>query len=602
MDVLLRYFLAFVFVGIFVLNCAEFTLQDETEEKQPTVLLAVIARNEEATLPIYFGYIESLNYPKKRISVFIQTDHNEDRTEQMLKQWMKHANQVYHDIKLISDPFEKFYNDSQGPNDWSPRRYHQLAKLRQNALDEARRQKVDYLLFADCDNFLMNPETLNALIAQKKLIVGPMLRVFHNETLFSNFWCGMNEQGYYKRTPEYMPILHRKKKGCFEVPMIHSTYLIDLRAEKTKQLKYDPPSEVYHGEIDDILILAHSARTSGIKMHVLNDVEYGRMMTAAPASTYHKPLVSSKLIYNRPPPVDNLGFDEIYMINLARRPDRRKKMLMSFEELGFLANEQDAVDGRKLSKEKITQMGIIPMRDFKDPYLERPITMGEVGCFMSHWNIWNEVVNNRLDTVLVLEDDIRFQPDFKRKLSNLVYEAKSLLPTVGWDLIYIGRKRMSDSAEHWVRDAETLVWAKYSYWTLAYILRLSGAQKLINGDPLKQLVPVDEYIPVMFNDHPDTELLNKFPVRDLVALSAHPLLVYPTHYIGDEGYISDTETTTTVFEDEAAVTNQTSNKTAKQEKEDSNKTAKQEKEDTKPVELENTNPDAVTQSNVHGEL
>ena len=32
-------------------------------------------------------------------------------------------------------------------------------------------------------------------------------------------------------------------------------------------------------------------------------------------------------------------------------------------------------------------------------------------------------------------------------------------------------------------------------------------------------------------------------VRDLAALSVHPLLVHPTHYTGEEGYISDTEDT-----------------------------------------------------------
>ena len=32
-----------------------------------------------------------------------------------------------------------------------------------------------------------------------------------------------------------------------------------------------------------------------------------------------------------------------------------------------------------------------------------------------------------------------------------------------------------------------------------------------------------------------------FPNRDLQAFSASPLLVYPTHYTGEVGYISDTE-------------------------------------------------------------
>ena len=32
-----------------------------------------------------------------------------------------------------------------------------------------------------------------------------------------------------------------------------------------------------------------------------------------------------------------------------------------------------------------------------------------------------------------------------------------------------------------------------------------------------------------------------FPVRDLNALSAYPVIVNPTHYVGDEGWFSDTE-------------------------------------------------------------
>ena len=38
----------------------------------------------------------------------------------------------------------------------------------------------------------------------------------------------------------------------------------------------------------------------------------------------------------------------------------------------------------------------------------------------------------------------------------------------------------------------------------------------------------------------------KIYCRDLKALSVHPLLVYPTHYTGEEGYISDTEDTNVI--------------------------------------------------------
>ena len=40
--------------------------------------------------------------------------------------------------------------------------------------------------------------------------------------------------------------------------------------------------------------------------------------------------------------------------------------------------------------------------------------------------------------------------------------------------------------------------------------------------------------------------MSKFPTRNLVALSVYPLYVYPTHYVGDDGYVSDTEGTITI--------------------------------------------------------
>ena len=39
---------------------------------------------------------------------------------------------------------------------------------------------------------------------------------------------------------------------------------------------------------------------------------------------------------------------------------------------------------------------------------------------------------------------------------------------------------------------------------------------------------------------------NYFPVRNLIAFSTNPLLVYPSHYTNEPGYISDTENSITV--------------------------------------------------------
>lgn len=43
--------------------------------------------------------------------------------------------------------------------------------------------------------------------------------------------------------------------------------------------------------------------------------------------------------------------------------------------------------------------------------------------------------------------------------------------------------------------------------------------------------------------------MEKFPVRNLKAFSVAPLYVFPTHYTGETGYISDTEESP-IIEDE----------------------------------------------------
>lgn len=50
-----------------------------------------------------------------------------------------------------------------------------------------------------------------------------------------------------------------------------------------------------------------------------------------------------------------------------------------------------------------------------------------------------------------------------------------------------------------------------------------------------------------------TEYMSHFELRDLKAFSVEPLLIYPTHYTGEPGYISDTETST-IWDDEAVAT------------------------------------------------
>ena len=68
---------------------------------------------------------------------------------------------------------------------------------------------------------------------------------------------------------------------------------------------------------------------------------------------------------------------------------------------------------------------------------------------------------------------------------------------------YLGRKRLVEQDEPFVTGATSLVSVGYSYWTLCYMITLDGAKKLMNADPLSKLIPVDEFLPIMFDRHPE---------------------------------------------------------------------------------------------------
>lgn len=113
----------------------------------------------------------------------------------------------------------------------------------------------------DADVLLTNPNVLDLLISKNETIVAPLLK---SDGMYSNFWAGMTEDYYYERTDEYEPILHRKKIGCFSVPMVHSAILIDLRRKISDFLTYDSKNlGSYDGPRDDIITFALGAKIFG---------------------------------------------------------------------------------------------------------------------------------------------------------------------------------------------------------------------------------------------------------------------------------------------------------------------------------------------------
>ncbi|KAK2510835.1 hypothetical protein Q9233_017425 [Columba guinea] len=192
---------------------------------------------------------------------------------------------------------------------------------------------------------------------------------------------------------------------------------------------------------------------------------------------------------------------QVFLINLPRRADRRARMLRTLHEQEIAAKLVEAVDGRALNSSQVEALGVRMLPGYRDPYHGRPLTRGELGCFLSHHRVWQEIATRGLSRSLVFEDDLRFEIFFKRRLTTLMRELEAA--ALPWDLIYIGRKRLqAERPERPVPGVRNLVEAGYSYWTLGYALSLRGARKLLAARPLGKMLPVDEFLPVMFDKHP----------------------------------------------------------------------------------------------------
>lgn len=191
-----------------------------------------------------------------------------------------------------------------------------------------------------------------------------------SEGFYSNFWCGMTDEYYYQRTEEYKPILDRDNIGCFEVPMVHTCVLINLRKYESDLLTYVPSKVNFKGAKipnDDIIAFALGAKSNNISLNICNDEIFGfvtppldkeddlqidfeqlRNIKVEILNNEIFPFVSNLFssYVTDLPKKDTLGFDKIYMINLLRRPERRERMVACFDELGLDVTVVDAVDGQ----------------------------------------------------------------------------------------------------------------------------------------------------------------------------------------------------------------------------------------------------------------
>ena len=99
----------------------------------------------------------------------------------------------------------------------------------------------------------------------------------------------------------------------------------------------------------------------------------------------------------------------IFVISLARAEGRRAAMRARLDKLGADYEIVDAVDGATLTPEDYGDTRL--HRDKFRRKRGREIADGEIGCYLSHYRLWQRMVTEKIPSALVLEDDADWDED-----------------------------------------------------------------------------------------------------------------------------------------------------------------------------------------------
>ncbi len=115
---------------------------------------------------------------------------------------------------------------------------------------------------------------------------------------------------------------------------------------------------------------------------------------------------------------------DIFVINLDKDKDRWDY----YENLNIPSikiNRFDGIYGKDLDRNNLIETGVLAEKNvLKD---------GQLGCALSHMNLWNESLKYPGKYLLVLEDDAILEKDIYKKINDL----EEYLPKQ-WDVIFLG--------------------------------------------------------------------------------------------------------------------------------------------------------------------
>ena len=120
-----------------------------------------------------------------------------------------------------------------------------------------------------------------------------------------------------------------------------------------------------------------------------------------------------------------ITWDKIYIINLKRREDRKKQVLEQLTKHDIKDYEfVEAVDGQDPDIQKIYRR----LREKSSPTDIGAV--GHFGCLLSHEKVYKKALKDKVNSFMVLEDDIILKDNFLERINKI--------QVPDWECIYLG--------------------------------------------------------------------------------------------------------------------------------------------------------------------
>jgi len=106
---------------------------------------------------------------------------------------------------------------------------------------------------------------------------------------------------------------------------------------------------------------------------------------------------------------------KIYVINLESAKDRMAYMHQQLQNLGLPYTRQDAVKGTAMTDAEMEELCDMDAVRNNPHWLRK----GVIGCTLSHWKVYQQMVADNVPVALILEDDMKLPPNLAALLAGI---------------------------------------------------------------------------------------------------------------------------------------------------------------------------------------